>query len=55
MQRKMEPEKDLARVKKALSKIFELLEAYGPVWYTQDIHDELQSALHVLGKDEGAL
>jgi hypothetical protein len=28
-----------------LREVFELLEEYGPVWYTEEIHDRIRAAL----------
>jgi len=28
-----------------LREVFELLEEYGPIWYTEEIHDRIRAAL----------
>jgi len=31
--------------KVVLKEIFELLEEYGPIWYTEELHDRVKAAL----------
>jgi hypothetical protein len=34
--------------------LHQLLELYAPVWYTEELHDSVEAALHVLGKVSAA-
>jgi hypothetical protein len=52
-QSKMAPETepiklDLAEAVDSFSELYELLEEYGPRWYSEDVHDRAQSALILL-------
>lgn len=39
---------DRARAIEILAELYELLEAYGPSWYTEDLHRRAEAALRVL-------
>jgi hypothetical protein len=42
------PEAQSVRVEEAFRELFNLLEQYAPVWYTEDYHNRALAALRVL-------
>jgi len=40
------PQNDLQeQMKEALREVYDLLELYGPIWYSQSLHDKLETIL----------
>jgi len=46
--------KSSERVENTFRELHQLLELYAPVWYTEELHDNVEVALHVLGKVSAA-
>lgn len=39
------------KLREALKMLYELLEAYGPMWYTEEHHDKAEAALRSVKSD----
>ena len=44
---------DKAAAVEALAELYELLEEYGPTWYTEEMHHRAEAALRVLRDSHG--
>jgi hypothetical protein len=42
------PKSDLTKAIDAFAELYELLEEYSPLWYSQEVHARAQSALNLL-------
>jgi len=42
------------QVGETVRELHQLLEVYAPVWYTEELHDSVEAAMHVLAKVSAA-